>query len=160
MLLLLVLGWGWHWRTHPTALPDAVFATGSTRFPPGSTHFAGVVSALADADSVRIDRIAAVVTTNTADADVRFLVCTVDPAGGAGGVGLIREKDFARTCPDPVPAEGGAVLTPEAGRHQDVVMAVTPRRRGDVRIEALQVTYRHGWQRGTQTIAVGFVGRG
>lgn len=138
-----------HWRTHPTAFPPTAHGWGSADFPVGRTHYVGMISHLEDAERVRIDRVTPVFERNTAHADVRFLVCSIDPASGVGGVGLVGRRSFEEVCPEPVPAEG-AWFQPSPTARQDVVMAVTPRTDGAVRISAIEITYTQGWRHGTQ----------
>ncbi|WP_248581029.1 hypothetical protein [Nocardioides sp. InS609-2] len=140
---------GWHWRTHPTAFPSAGNGWGSESFPVGKTHYVAMVGHLEDAERVRIDRVTPVFMKNTARAEVRFLVCTIDPASGVGGVGLVGRRSFNKTCPEPVPAEG-AWFEPDDSAHQDIVMAITPRTDGAVNMSAIEITYTQGWQHGTQ----------
>ena len=88
---------------------------------------------------------------DSADTDVTFYVCTIAPLAGVGAIGSSNEDDIHEYCGSLVPAEG-ATLRLHASPMQQVVMAVTLRRPGRVRIDGVDLDYRLGWQAGTQRI--------
>ena len=85
-----------------------------------------------------------------------FFVCTVDleGAGVVSAIGVVNAREFERMCPDPVPAVAGTELDVGAAVPQQLVMKVSVERSAVLRTAGIDLTYRHGWQRGTQDIGI------
>ena len=83
------------------------------------------------------------VVSNTADADLRLLLChrRAGPIGTASG-------PADEVC-DEVAAPAGAALRPAAADFSGLVLEVTPRRAGDVHVAGVQIEYRSGLRRGS-----------
>lgn len=86
---------------------------------------------------------------NSSGAMIDFFVCTVDQSAGIGSIGSVLGDEIQNECLTLVPAEG-ARLELHATPRQQVVMAVTNAHPGRVRIVGMDLSYTHGWQRGTQ----------
>ena len=91
------------------------------------------------------------VVENSADADITFYVCALAPLTGIGAIGSSNEQDMRELCDSLVPADG-ATLRLDAQPMQQVVMAVTLRQPGRVRVDGMDLEYTLGWQAGTQRI--------
>jgi hypothetical protein len=105
-----------------------------------------------DADgTITIRSASANVVENSAGADISFHVCTIAPHTGIGAIGSSNEKDMHEYCDALVPADG-ATLRLDADPMQQVVMAVTLRQPGRVRVDGMDLEYTLGWQAGTQRI--------
>ncbi|MDP3967067.1 MAG: hypothetical protein Q8Q02_02205 [Nocardioides sp.] len=147
---------GWTWR-HPTAFPEAG-GWGSThdRARPGVPLYVGMTYPEDDAHgSMTVEKVRANVVSDSADATIDFYVCTVDGSEGIGAIGSAMGDDIDDYCLSLVPAEGVEVDL-DAVPMEQVVMEVAIGRPGVVRIEGMDLTYRLGWQTGTQRTG-GFV---
>jgi len=101
--------------------------------------------------TITIQSARANVVQDSADADVTFYVCSIAPLAGVGAIGSSNEEDMHELCSSLVPAEG-ATLRLHAIPMQQVVMAITLRRPGLVRVDGMDLDYTLGWQAGTQRI--------
>ena len=126
------LAWAWHWRTHPSVF-----------FSDGNQATAKL----------------------PADQELPALGVT-SPDPGKGGtqdsetwnqvsLGLVYGASrFAEFCPDPRPVEPGTELDTGSTQPQQLVMVVTVTKPGVVATHGVDLTYSHGWQRGTQSTGV------
>ena len=79
---------------------------------------------------------------------LRYFLCTTN-VGRRHGVLLMGPFSFTRTvCGAMAPADG---LTMQLS-DQQLIVAVTPHRVGTMLLRGLDVSYRHGWQDGTQRV--------
>lgn len=148
-------GYGVFWLTH-----DRVFyGFGSALGVPvqtGHTAYiglaalpvgAGPAGSLVDVRDVKLK-----VVANTADANIRLLVCVdrgADAAIIGGGVVL---DDPSRYCASIVPWRSGRIAL--GARASGLVVAVTPRHPGTARIDGADVTFRHGLRWGRQHVGL------
>jgi hypothetical protein len=143
----------WLW-SHPSAFEDrggdivgadswtanTAFYTGLTFAYPQSHGTVTIVSARPRELSARNN------------ADIAFYVCTLDPAAHIGGVLSASDSDIGDSCTALVPA-AGATIDRDARPFQVLLMKVIPKKAGQtVTLNGADVTYRHGWQRGTQRL--------
>lgn len=145
----------WHWRTHPEALPDAGTHSMSMKLGPGETAYAAVTHPDAGNDaSITIDSASAQVLENSADARTRFFVCALHTDGpDAGAIGVVDATTFSQMCRNPEPVAPGIDLALGRKQPEQLILAITVNQRGRVRTESVDISYAHGWQKGTQTVA-------
>jgi hypothetical protein len=143
---------GLHLR-QPTAFNEAGgWATGVENRDLNDPLYVGMSYAQDEAEGIITIRSArANVVQDSADADIEFYVCSIAPLAGVGAIGASNEKDMHDFCDSLVPADG-ATLRLNALPMQQVVMAVTLRHPGLVRVDGLDLDYTLGWQAGTQRI--------
>jgi hypothetical protein len=147
-------GWGVWWLRHPTVFANAYgdadsahvlvhqTALAVTEFSPG----VGRVS------SVHIDALKPRVVQNTSGGTIRFELCTLLPGGAAVGLDIGGLSRLGRYCGAMTPAVGAEFsLVKES---QELVMLYTPARSGRIRIAGVDMTYRAGWQKGTERVGV------
>jgi len=141
---------GWTWR-HPTAFSEpGGFGHAADHYAVGEAFYADLITAPWGASGeVHIDSVEPHVVTNTADAEVDFYVCRLaDAADGRLGNG---GQDLAdEFCGQLLPAEGGVGLQLDRDARQQLLVKVTLREPGTVRVAGADVTYSDGWQHGTQ----------
>lgn len=144
---LLVLGDRWR---HPTVYPGTGgWGMSSRNFPVGVPLYVGMTYEGRDQHgTLTIRGTRAHVVANSSDATIDFFVCTVNRSV-VGAIGSVDEAGIHEQCLTLVPAEG-ARLELNADPRQQVVMAVTNAHAGRVRIVGMDLSYSHGWQRGTQ----------
>lgn len=83
------------------------------------------------------------ITENTADADIDVVLCELDGDDRLGaGTG-----ELDRYCTSVRPATAGQI----DWRRNDLMVRVTPRRAGTVRIEGTEIGYTRGWRHLRQT---------
>ena len=151
------LAWAWHWRTHPS-----VFASDGNQatapLPAGEELVALGVTFPdpGEGEAVSIRSVAPRVVQNSAGATFEFFVCTQDSeTWDQTALGLVYGASrFAEFCPDPRPVEPGTDLDTGATEPQQLVMVVTVTKPGVVATHGVDLTYSHGWQRGTQSTGV------
>jgi len=97
---------------------------------------------------LQIDSIRPVVRENTAGADIVVLRCTLRD-GGSGPMGGNSAAAHA-TCIKLVPFHTGRVDLGFRTGNDDIVVAVTPRHRGIVRVAGVNVRYNAGIRHATQ----------
>ena len=122
-----------------------------------------VWTTLADSESQASDVITfsdlePIFETDGTKATVEYLVCELDPVvlekEGVGGFGYgMRDVYVDQVCADTWPAVG-ADLTRSPGVRQELLVGITPTRRGRTVITGHHVTYREGWRRGSSDIHV------
>lgn len=155
VLVALALGGvgllAFEWR-HPSAFPDAGgWGVGSRHQPLDEPVFVAMTYPDLDSDeTVRVDRVTGHGVTDSADAELAYLVCTLRPRV-EGAIGSADRATADKYCSALTPADG---VTLSLGRHprEQLLLEVTLTRPGVVRIHGLDVTYAHGWQHGTQHI--------
>jgi len=143
---------GWTWR-HPTLFEADALAYGFEQRPVGQRVYVGMTPAVVSAPGpVTLEDIRPVLRTNTAEAEIAFFVCTLDPTRGIGSVGAVRS--LGRACSGVTPVRAGTTFDADASAspRQQVVMAIEPTAPGLVVIDGMKVTYAAGWQRGSQWI--------
>ena len=143
---VLALGAGAWWVTHPS---DAFRQQGSTMALPvavGETGLAGLF--VGAGREVTLRDVRPVLTTNTADATVRVVLCqpVADLIGSGRGT-------VESACSRVLPLEGAALSGERAGRPY-LLVAITPKRAGTVVVDGVEISYRDGVRRGTETAGV------
>jgi hypothetical protein len=102
--------------------------------------------------SLHISAIRAIVALNTADADISILRCVL-ANDGPGPDGASRGAAKA-TCSSLRPFDSGAVTVGFRKGDDDIVVAVSPKRAGKVRISGIELQYSSGLRHGTQHTGV------
>jgi hypothetical protein len=137
------------WR-HPEAFgPISGFGVGFKDVHPGRTVYVGVMFEDQDATgTAHLHHISANVVSDSADTDIGFVMCTIVPGNSA--FGAARQADLESGCSSLEPVED-ADMELNGDPRQQVLMSLTPHRSGKVRVRGVDVSYRDGWQDGTQT---------
>ena len=142
------------WRIHPEAFQPygGGYTYSSDAWPVGRPLFVGMTYPTRQASgSVTVDDVEAHVVSNTAEAEFEYLVCEVnDDADGALGA----VDDLENQCLTTQPLEK-ASFGPEDTPFRQVVLVVTLTKPGEVLVQGIDITYRHGWQHGTQRMGEG-----
>jgi hypothetical protein len=143
---------GLEWR-HPDAFrAGGGWGVSNDQWPTNKPLYVGMSYEHRDASgTVSIHSARAIGMRDSADSIIDFLVCTIDPEGGVGAVGIVGPAEIQRECRALEPAEG-ATLELNADPHQQLVLAVTLTRAGGISLRGVELTYSHGWRRGTQRI--------
>ena len=154
LLVLTLLGVGtWTWA-HPSTFGEGHSLITADTWKSGEAIYTGLTSA---DPQRRLGTVTIASATphnlNQPDAaKVGFYVCTLNPTELAGGIGSASESDIKQSCGSLVPATD-AKMDLDARPAQFLLMKITPTRPGQViTVQGADVTYRHGWQRGTQTL--------
>ena len=155
VVLLVVAGLavvGWVWR-HPTAFREAGgWGLSHRSWPVDTPLYIGMTYETPDAEGrVTIHAARAKEVRDSANSVIDFFVCTVDATSGVGAIGAVPESDIHDECSSLVPAEG-ASMELNAKPRQQVVMAVSLARPGRIQVRGVELTYSHGWRRGTQLV--------
>lgn len=148
--------WFAHWRSslhllanYPVNGVGYPLAAGKTFYVDGNAVAARVFSHEDFSDlSVDINSVRPVVKENTADADIGVLRCVLRRDGG-GPFGY-NQAQTRRTCGTITPFHSGPVTLGFRKGDDDIVIAVTPRHAGTVRISGVEVQYSSGLRHGTQ----------
>jgi hypothetical protein len=147
-------GWGIWWLRHPTNFANTYgngewahlqvgqTALATTAFSPG----VGRVS------QVHIDALDPRVVQNTSGGTVRFELCTIRRSGTAVGMDIGGLARLNRYCSAITPAVGADFSLVKD--KQELVMVYTPARPGLIRVAGVDMTYKAGWQEGTEHIGV------
>jgi hypothetical protein len=144
-IAISAIGW---WLTHPGQLPAVDNSLGSIHTPVDWPTLVGMHSW--PDDSVRLVSARPRVRENSANADISVLLCypTASQIYHATG-------NLDGLCKPAVPVEGQTMqATPNAktwARAPNLIVLVKPRQAGTVRVDGVEVTYRAGLQRGTQS---------
>ena len=154
VVLVAGLAWAWHWRTHPDIVPGNGAGMRMTLDDQRRSVFVTVTDpSPGEGETVRIDSATPRMLQNTAEATVEFFVCRLDLRGANhSALGAVGPRHFAGVCPDPVPVVEGTELAIGAEPPQQLLMRVVVESPGRLRIDGVDLTYTHGWQRGTQTV--------
>jgi hypothetical protein len=142
LLLVSALGGASWWLTHPNQLEPV----GSSSVLPLEVGQPVVLGTFARPrnGTVTVTDAVAKVRENTADADVRVLLCETAPGSPRVGSQLGRAEDACTAVLEPA----GQVLAARGGLQ--VVLEVVPRRSGVLVVDGVDISYRDGWRRGTQ----------
>ena len=146
VVALAVVAWVWR---HPTTLPDAapVVSLTSDRLQVNESIYIGMTFDGAYRDSgLTLHGAQPNTVSNTAKASVTFGVCTIDTASGQVSISSVNGS-IEDDCSDwTVLGEEPVAL----GAGQQLLMEVTPTKRGAVEIAGADVRYTDGWQTGDQ----------
>ena len=150
VVLLVVVYAAWWSR------PGALGGWGSEVWVPvdvDETANVGLQLGFADDERLHVHEITPVVVANTADATIEVVVCRSRVGDGLGASRGSLEPDCVSVDP----------VTPDVLSHRgrSVVVRITPRKEGVVRIDGADVRYTRGashlWQTGTEQAGVGIV---
>lgn len=161
VLVLMVsaaVGWGLWWLAHPKVFHEVDSEHWGQKYTGGgmeAIHF-GMAYAQKPywSSSVRLTEADPRVAENTAGAKITVTVCRGDGEGLGSATGNLR--DFCTSILN-LAAEPLLALAPESDER--VILTITPRRPGRVRVVGIDLTYRHGWQYGTQAVGEHVVAR-
>lgn len=157
MLWLLVLALiaallliGARWR-HPTVFPGAGgWGMSSRNFALGEPLYVGMsYEKRGQSGTATIRDVTANVVRNSSHATIEFFVCTVNTSSGIETIGSVDGDGIHDFCLTLEPAAGREIKL-NADPRQQVVMALTNMDPGRVKIVGMDLSYSHGWQRGTQ----------
>jgi hypothetical protein len=140
---LLVLAWAAAWSQRTPEVLDMRSSALSVEPGPGRGpfHFAVVPPATSGiVADVSLVELRPVVVRNTADATISFVVCSAR-AGKTEGLGAV-VGPLDEWCTRTRAAKDTRLRV--AGEY--VVMTIAPEQAGTVRVSAVEVTYRNGWQ--------------
>jgi hypothetical protein len=143
----------WTWR-HPEVFRaiDAGYAMSAQNPKATRPMYYGMSSELSDSTGkIVISDVKALVGAGGDGARIRFYVCTIDPEGDAGSIGSVSRPALRDECATVVPARR-ATMELNAHPRQQVVMSVQMSQPRGITIRGIRLTYKHGWQTGTQTI--------
>jgi hypothetical protein len=141
-----------HARRHPEAFRtyDSGWTTGYPHSAIDQTHYVGMSYAPKDEHGqVTIREVKAHGVDDTADASLKFFVCTLK--GDIGGIGMGRDEDVQRFCSLLVPA-AGARLELNGTPRQQLLISITLRKPGRAKVHGVDLTYSYGWRSGNQHI--------
>lgn len=110
------------------------------------------------ATRVRITGLEPVIDVDGAAVQVEYVICELDEealaADGVSGFGYgVPARDVERYCARTTPAEN-AVLHLRSEPREELIVGVSPTRPGRTVITGHQISFRVGWQRGTDEIDV------
>lgn len=150
-VVVAAAAYGGVWLFGPRALQGAGAAAVSASVAPGHPVFVGdVASPVHEGTTLDLRSIAPVVVRNTSRAVIRMVVCHLR---GATGIGTAGPATVRASCDSLQPFRPGDYRL--AFRNGDeILMRVTPRRSGVVRVAKFAVTYRQGMRYGRQYTGV------
>ncbi|HZC69257.1 MAG TPA: hypothetical protein VE442_01055 [Jatrophihabitans sp.] len=151
--------WFVHWRSSLHVLVEYPTYGASGPLPIGETEYFGsnVIAARAishprDPDSgelsLHISAVRPMVRVNTAGAEIRMLRCVLR-LGGPGPDGQLRAETDS-VCSRLTPFHSGDIALGFKKGDEDIIVAVTARHAGKVRIRGIEVEYSSGLRHGTQ----------
>lgn len=158
LLVAAVAVLGWRWR-HPTFF----FPAGSNSSIEGVTTQPGVVNWIGMTYPnisrtpviLHIDDVEPRVASDTAGARISFFICTNIQPPGPDELALGTARgDVSKYCSHLVPASNVDMPTGR-GHYQNIVMRVVATQPGKLRVNGIDVSYRDGWQHGTQWTGFG-----
>jgi hypothetical protein len=145
-----VLGGLW-WLAHPTVFHPADTKSWSHKYDKADMETLHIGMAYAKKSywdsTVRVTAAEPLVLENTADADITVHVCHERGIGIGSVTGSLR--GYCRTILN-LAAEPTLKLAPQA--REQLILTITPRQSGQVRVGGMNLTYRHGLQYGTQSV--------
>lgn len=147
--------YAWQRHMHPTVFPVAGNHWSGPQ-PDGADLMSVGVTFSGDGvgETVVIESVRPRIRKDTADATYEFWVCTrPDATPDAAQLGIVAgQRAFDEHCPAAEPVRAGTRLHTGADPAQQLVMVVRPRRAGVASTTGVELTYSHGWRRGTQLI--------
>lgn len=136
-----LMGAGW-WLTHPQVM-QPVGVTSDLPLEVGQVAVVGMF-AQPRTGTVRLTDAVPNVIENTADAELRVVLCETAVGEAKVGSAFVRAEDACLAVYEP----RGHEL---AGQQQQyLVLEILPRRPGAVVVEGLRVSHQDGWRRGTE----------
>lgn len=150
-LVAAAVMWGLWWLTHPTVFHPADTKSWSHKYDKAdmeTLHIGMAYPKKSYWDStVRVTAAEPLVLENTADADITVHVCHERGIGIGSVTGSLR--GYCKTILN-LAAEPTLTLAPQA--REQLILTITPRRSGQVRVSGMNLTYRHGLRYGTQSV--------
>lgn len=158
-LAFATVAWGLWWFTHPKVFHEVYTESWSQKYDGGGMAPLHIGMAYAHkpywSSSVRLTDADPLTVENTADAKITVTVCQERAGADIGSVtGDLR--DYCTSILN-LTAEPLLSLAPED--NERVILTITPRQPGRVRVVGMDLTYRHGWQYGTQAVGEHMVAR-
>lgn len=154
-LAVAATAWAWHWHTHPTALERGGAGWVTTLDKTPSSLYTGLTFPRRDPGAtIEIETVTPRIIENSTGATFDYYLCSLDTESvGFDALGTVDRRGFEKFCPDAVPVEPLTnTLHTGTDPAQQLVVAITTGQRGVIRLDGFDVTYTHGWQRGTQTV--------
>lgn len=147
--------YAWQWHTRPSVFPGAGNRWSGPL--PNGTDFmiVGITGSDLDAEgaTVVLDSAEPRIRKNSGQATYEFYVCTTPDGARSGQLGMLAgQRAFDRWCPDAERVRKGTRLHTGADPAQQLVMLVRMPGPGVSSTTGVELTYSHGWQRGTQLI--------
>lgn len=143
--------WGLWWLTHPTVFHPADTKNWSHKYDKADMETLHIGMAYAKRSywdsTVRVTAAEPLVLENTADAEISVHVCHERGIGIGSVTGSLR--DYCKTLLN-LSAEPTLTLAPQA--REQLILTITPRQSGQVRVGGMNLTYRHGLQYGAQSV--------
>jgi len=154
LLVLVVAGSavGWEWR-HPTAFPDYDGGTtsGLGRSTPDGSYYFGMTWGGNDRPVATARSARAVVSENSANAEIDVLVCEVEPPPKGSFLGVASDHDIETFCRF-ARVSGAHLNLPGARPRTQLIVRITPRQVGRVIVEGIDLNYDQGWRTGKQHV--------
>jgi hypothetical protein len=145
---------GWRYR-HPTVFAPAMSGLDvGGRVAVGTPAYVGMTYPHAgsrQAVSVHLDGASPRIETNSAEATVTFLVCTLAPNAGVGAIGSALGSSIHTYCSHLVPVSN-AHMTVRPALSDQIVMRIVAHAPGVVQVDGLDLHYSAGWQHGWQWV--------
>lgn len=136
----------WEWRS-PNAFVQGTGGVGMYS-QVGTTALFGVATPRQDMDPGVLTLHSIEPRVTEGDAEVDVVVCRPSPA--AGGIGTARgDRALDRFCQSHRAADGAQMVPGD-----DLIVRVRSQEPGRVVVEGIEVTYSHGWRRGSQVIGL------
>ena len=151
--------WFAHWRSSLHELVDYPGYGVGGPFPIGKAAYFGQNVTAAEVLShphapeklaIHISAVRPVIRANSADAQVTVLLCKLK--GYSSQLDAVFADDATATCSSLTPFRSGTVTVGFTPGYDDIVISVTPRQAGTVRIAGLEVRYSSGLRHGTQHV--------
>ncbi len=157
--VLLVAGvLGWRWWAHPTVFGDPGDGFRAAPLPVADAALSAAVTfprVSGEPETVTLDGIHAVLSTNTARATTTFSICHLAP--GESPINAVH--DPGGWCHDIEPVRAGTSLRQGVGDDSDYLfVTITPRTAGVAHLARVEISYARGaghlFQRGTESVRV------
>jgi len=150
-VVVAAAAYGGVWLFGPRALQGAGGALVSAQATPGRPVYIGdVASPVREGTTLDLRSITPVVVRNTSHARIRMVVCHLH---GAIGIGTGSAASVRASCDSLQPFRAGDYELAHS-RGDEILMQVTPRRAGVLRVARFAVAYRQGMRYGRQYTGV------
>ena len=142
---------GWTWR-HPQAFADpGGWGFNAPNKQVGDTLYVGMSYPWGrDGGHVVLHGGHVNIDSGADNADVKLLLCTIDPDAGDGAIGSYDGPGIESGCSALVPIQDQRMDMQYAPMRQQVVLEVTLTHRGTVSISDVTLDYSYGWRSGGQ----------
>lgn len=143
----------WEWR-HPDVFREADGSIGmnAESWPVGKAIYVGVTFGDESSDPISLESVEPAVERNSAQAEIGYYVCTAKQPGG-GNIGSAGPGAVKQHCGALDLIDRSFKFQPGEGRQ--ILMQVIPTTAGVVQVSSSKITYRSGWQSGSQRVGDG-----